>query len=85
MDSCCATLKANALPVKVREGGLRNQGNGFWGESIRGSLKSRDLSTQLLKSLKSERKIKPGVAHSILTSPDISQDNVVSLIHRAQY
>ncbi|KAM5564941.1 glucose-1-phosphate adenylyltransferase large subunit, chloroplastic/amyloplastic-like [Rosa sericea] len=76
MDSCCATLKANAFPVKVREGGLRNQGNGFWGESIRGSLKSRDLSTQLLKSLKSERKIKPGVAHSILTSPDISQDNV---------
>lgn len=79
MDSCCATLKANALPVKVREVGPRNQGTGFWGESIRGSPKGRDSSTQLFKSLKSEsrnRKIKPGVAHSILTSPDINQDNV---------
>ena len=80
MDSCCATLKANALPVKVG-GGLRNQSNGFWGERI----KSRDSNTQLFKSVKSERKIKSGVVHSILTSPDINQDNVVSLIHGAQY
>ncbi|XP_050366451.1 glucose-1-phosphate adenylyltransferase large subunit, chloroplastic/amyloplastic-like [Argentina anserina] len=75
MDSCCATLKANALPAEVRGGGLKNQGSSFWGESIRRSIKGRDLNTKLFKSLKSERKIKPGVAHSILTSPHITQEN----------
>ncbi|KAL4650002.1 hypothetical protein ACB092_01G055100 [Castanea dentata] len=74
MDSCCATLKANAHPVKLG-GGLNNGGTRFWGES----LKSRDLSTQLLKSSKKETsritKLKPGVAYSVLTS-DINQQNL---------
>lgn len=77
MDSCCATMRANAQPLKVGKGGLRNQGSGFWGESVRVGLKSRDLSAQLLKSSKFEsgaRKLKPGVAHSILT--DINQDSL---------
>lgn len=80
MDSCCATLKANAYPVKLG-GGLNNGGTRFWGESIRGSPKSRDLSTQLLKSSKKETsritKLKPGVAYSVLTS-DINKQNLVS-------
>lgn len=78
MDSCCATLKANANPVKLRRG-LRNGGTGFWGESMRGSLKRRDLSTQLLKWSKKETsrvaKLKPGVAYSILTS-DINRESL---------
>ena len=83
MDSCCATLKANANPVKLRRG-LRNGGTGFWGESMRGSLKRRDLSTQLLKWSKNETsrvaKLKPGVAYSILTS-DINRESLVSELH----
>ncbi|KAK4599804.1 hypothetical protein RGQ29_009733 [Quercus rubra] len=78
MDSCCATLKANAHPVKLG-GGLNNGGTRFWGESIRGSPKSRDLSTQLLKSSKKEtsriNKLKPGVTYSVLTS-DINKQNL---------
>ncbi|KAL0017142.1 hypothetical protein SO802_004211 [Lithocarpus litseifolius] len=74
MDSCCATLKANAHPVKLG-GGLNNGGTRFWGES----LKSRYLSTQLLKSSKKETsritKLKPGVAYSVLTS-DINKQNL---------
>lgn len=76
MDSCCTVLKANAHPVKLG-GGYNNGGTRFWGES----LKSRDLSTQLLKSSKKETsritKLKPGVAYSVLTS-DINQQNLVS-------
>lgn len=70
MDSCCATLKGNAHPV-------RNMGAGLWGESMRGCLKSRDLRTQFLKNSKTESnritKFKPGVAYSVLTS-DINKE-----------
>lgn len=73
MDSCCATLKGNAHPV-------RNMGAGLWGESMRGCLKSRDLRTQFLKNSKSESnritKFKPGVAYSVLTS-DINKEAMV--------
>ncbi|KAE8057144.1 hypothetical protein FH972_013857 [Carpinus fangiana] len=76
MDSCCATLKGNAHPFKLGRGGVRNMGAGFWGESMRGCLKSRDLSTQFLKHSKSESsrvtKFKPGVAYSVLT--DINKE-----------
>ncbi|PON54930.1 Glucose-1-phosphate adenylyltransferase [Parasponia andersonii] len=73
MDSCCASLKANVHPVKVRKESFRNRSSGFFGESIKGSLKARDLNIQLRKSLTSENKVgkfKPGVAYSILTDVD---------------
>ncbi|KAF5462048.1 hypothetical protein F2P56_018089 [Juglans regia] len=77
MDSCCATLKTNAHPVKVGRRGVRNMGTGFWGESILGSLKSRDLSAQILKSSESENsrvtKLKPVVVCSVLAS-DINKE-----------
>lgn len=80
MDSCCATLKGNAHPFKLGRGGVRNMGGGFWGETMRGCLKSRDLSTQFLKHSKSESsrvtKFKPGVAYSVLT--DINKEAMVS-------
>lgn len=80
MDSYCASLKANLHPTKVSRESQRNQGSGFLGERIRGSLKNRDLDDKLLESLKIERKnwkIKPVVNCSVLTS-DINMETVVS-------
>lgn len=80
MDSCCATLKGNAHLVKASKKGFSKRGTGLWGESVRGSLKGRDLSGQLLKSLKTESrppKLAPGVAYSVLTS-NINAETVVS-------
>lgn len=80
MEYCCASLKGNAQLVKASKQGFSNPGAGFWGESIRGSLKGRDLSVQLLKSLKTETrptKLKSGVAYSVLTS-NINTETVVS-------
>ncbi|KAJ7966782.1 Glucose-1-phosphate adenylyltransferase [Quillaja saponaria] len=70
MDSWCATLNANANPVKVRKGDTV-----FWGEITRGSLKRRGLSIQSWKNSKSEtsRKLKHGVAYSVLAS-DIDKE-----------
>nr|DAD40774.1 TPA_asm: hypothetical protein HUJ06_015097 [Nelumbo nucifera] len=70
MDSCCATLKANAHPVQVRKGLITNGDNGFWGECLRGSLNNGTMGTKLTKSLRTEnggRKIKTGVAYSVFT------------------
>ncbi|XP_048331523.1 glucose-1-phosphate adenylyltransferase large subunit 1 isoform X1 [Ziziphus jujuba] len=78
MDSCCANLNGNVHLVKASKQGFRNRGTGFWGESIRGSLKGRGLSAQLLKSLKSEsrvRKLTPGASYSVLTS-NINKESV---------
>lgn len=83
MDSCCANLNGNVHLVKASKQGFRNRGTGFWGESIRGSLKGRGLSAQLLKSLKSEsrvRKLTPGASYSVLTS-NINKESVVSQNH----
>lgn len=80
MDSCCATLKGNAHLLKASKQGFSDRGAGFWGESIRGSLKGRDLSVQLLKTLKTESrhtKLTSGVAYSVLTS-NINTETVVS-------
>lgn len=82
MDPCCATLKTSSSlthPVQVRSGSIRKCDNGFYGEEIRGSLKS-SASTELWKGLKTEnqtRKVKYRVACSILTS-DIDKEIVVS-------
>ncbi|KAJ7957772.1 Glucose-1-phosphate adenylyltransferase [Quillaja saponaria] len=67
MDSWCFTLNASVDPVKIGRGGT-----GFWGESLRGSLKGRTLSIQSWKSSKTEtnRKLKPGIAYSVLSDID---------------
>lgn len=83
MDCCCTNLNGNAHLVNASKENFRNRGTGFWGESIRGSLKGRDLSARLLKSLKSEgkvRKFTPGVSYSVLTS-NINKEIVVSQNH----
>ncbi|KAJ0087313.1 hypothetical protein Patl1_09181 [Pistacia atlantica] len=73
MDSSSVALKANAHPI------VSNGSSGIWGESVRGSLKSRDLSCHLWKNLKTEKLVKqaskPGVAYSVLT-PDIYKEKV---------
>ncbi|KAH9693057.1 glucose-1-phosphate adenylyltransferase large subunit 2 [Citrus sinensis] len=78
MDSCCAAaLKANAHPA------VSNRNTGFWGGSVKGSLKSGDLNfgSRVWKNLRTEKinknVTKPGVAYSILTS-DTNKETVVS-------
>lgn len=81
MDSFCTTLKANVNPVKVSKKAQMNQDSVFWGESTRGSFENRDLSNKVLKTLKTERinrKIKPAVRCSVLTS-DVNKEIVVSI------
>ncbi|KAJ9704757.1 hypothetical protein PVL29_003011 [Vitis rotundifolia] len=71
MDSCCVTLKTKAHLAKASRGGLSNGDNEFWGERMRGSLNNSGWVSQLAKGLKTEkrpRKIKPGVAFSVITS-----------------
>lgn len=74
MDCCCPTMKAEVLI----NGGLRKGDNGFWGESIKGSLKNNAFGTQIWKSLNEKRlrKFKPGVAFSVLTR-DINKEMAV--------
>lgn len=71
MDSCFVTLKPNTNLAKSRKVGLINGENRFGGERIRGSLKESVWINQLAKSLRTEKrvkKIKSGVAFSVLTS-----------------
>ncbi|KAL2936324.1 Glucose-1-phosphate adenylyltransferase large subunit 1 [Bienertia sinuspersici] len=68
MDSYYATLGASThLKVAAKRAGE----SGFLGERIRGSLNNNVLVNQLPKNLKTDkrsRKIKPGIAYSVLTS-----------------
>ncbi|CAK7346339.1 unnamed protein product [Dovyalis caffra] len=78
MDSFCGALKASASAngVNVNKGGIRNKGTLFWGESLKKNLKSRDLSAELWKNLRSgAKKVKPGVAYSVLTS-DVNKETL---------
>ncbi|XP_071923947.1 glucose-1-phosphate adenylyltransferase large subunit 2, chloroplastic/amyloplastic isoform X2 [Coffea arabica] len=77
MDSCCATMKANAHPSQIRRA-FGYGDSGFLGKKIKGSLKSKASGTNFCRSLKSTsvngaKKIKPGVAFSIFTQ-DIDQE-----------
>lgn len=76
MDSCCATMKANAHPLQISRA-LGHGDNGFLGKKIEGILKSKASGTNFCRSLKSSmnraKKIKPGVAFSIFTQ-DIDQE-----------
>ena len=79
MESCCMAFKGNVNLINVSKG-RSNGGSVFWGESIRGGLKSKDVGAQLWKSLRAEnvvKKAKPGVAYSVLT-PDIDNETLVS-------
>ena len=72
-------FKGNVNLINVSKG-RSNGGSVFWGESIRGDLKSKDVGAQLWKSLRAEnvvKKAKPGVAYSVLT-PDIDNETLVS-------
>ncbi|KAI4336860.1 hypothetical protein L6164_015337 [Bauhinia variegata] len=72
MDSNCATLSSNANLVR------RDRGSGFWGETVRGSLNNRFLSIRSFNNSKTEinvRKLKPGVAYSVLA--DVNNEPVV--------
>ncbi|KAJ4964405.1 hypothetical protein NE237_024344 [Protea cynaroides] len=71
MDFCFATSKANAPVVPSGKGGFSDGRHGFWGERIRGSFKNGVSDIKLTKSLTTEngaRKIKAGVAYSVLTT-----------------
>ena len=71
MDSCCVAVKTKAPLAKASRGGLSDGDNDFWGERIRGSLNNSGWVSQLAKGLKAEkrpRKIKAGVAFSVITT-----------------
>lgn len=77
MESCCATFGANTHLGRAGRSGFRDGESGFWGErNIRGGLNNNSLVTQLPKSFKIDhgtRKIKPGVAYSVLTSKNATE------------
>ena len=79
MYSFCGALKASAgaNAVNFYNGGIRNDGTIFWDENLKKKLKNRDSRAQLWKNYRSGvKKVKPGVAHSVLTS-DINEEAVV--------
>ncbi|CAI9755880.1 unnamed protein product [Fraxinus pennsylvanica] len=77
MESCCVAMKAKVQPMQTNKG-FSQEGNGFWGEKIRGSLKNnafRKLVSQNLRSENRGKDFKPGVAFSVLTR-DINKELV---------
>lgn len=79
MDSYCATLGGSTHLTRT---GKRDGESGFWGERISGSLKSNVLVNKLSMSLKIDqriRKIKPGVAFSVMTSNNATEIIVSSI------
>lgn len=72
MDSCCLSLKAGTNLSTLTRGD-----DGFWGERIRGSLKNsfcvNNGFKNCLRAEKNLRKIKPGVAFSVLTSENTKE------------
>lgn len=81
MDACCATLKSTSHLANVSRSAFCSEENGFWGEKIRGSLNNCARAYQFGKKLSLEkrgRKIKPGVAYSVLTREN-SNETLVSI------
>lgn len=81
MDACCATLKSTSHLGNVGKSVFCSKDNGFWGEKIGGSRDNFVRAYQCRKKLNLERrgrKIKPGVAYSVLTRDNINQ-TVVSI------
>lgn len=84
MDSYCATFGTS---THMSRNGLQEKESGFLGDRIRGGLKSNVLFNKLPKSLKNDqrcRKIKSGVAVSVLTSNN-STETLVSLFTLAMF
>ncbi|CAL5400966.1 unnamed protein product [Camellia sinensis] len=86
MDSCCATLRANTHLANPSKCGLSHGDNGFWGERMRGSLNknSRHWVNQLAKGLRyerKERKIRPSVSCSVITSDNGKETLELILLH----
>lgn len=76
------TLKANTIPFRISGRCARNQRSGFWGESIgrSGRCNQIQMNVHSRKNSSSQsraRKLKPGVAHSVLMS-DIIEETLVS-------
>lgn len=74
MESCCATLGANTYLGRTGRSGFRDGENRFLG----GNLNNNVLINHLPKSLRTDhgsRKIKPGVAFSVLT-PNIPTETL---------
>lgn len=84
MEACCVALRANANPVNVSKGCFINGGCNFWGENVKGGLKSSYMGTHLRKNFRIEKgtkKARHGVVYSVLT-PDIQEEALVSTHHR---
>ncbi|WVZ20493.1 hypothetical protein V8G54_007815 [Vigna mungo] len=77
MESTRATL--GGILTKVGEGTGRSRRSGFWGESTRGSGKTRFLTVQSIKTSRTSKNLRnskpPGVPRAVLTS-DINEDSV---------
>ncbi|GKU89965.1 hypothetical protein SLEP1_g4033 [Rubroshorea leprosula] len=76
MEACCVALRANANPVSVSKGGFINGGCIFWGENVKGGLKSTYMGTHLWKNFKIEKgtkKARHGIVYSVIT-PDIQEE-----------
>ncbi|GMH18178.1 hypothetical protein Nepgr_020019 [Nepenthes gracilis] len=76
MDSCCATLKASNHLARARKNGFTDEGKRFWGEKTRGSLNNNVWIDGLSRSLGTYqmiKKIKPGVAFSVMTSNNTTE------------
>ncbi|CAI9765505.1 unnamed protein product [Fraxinus pennsylvanica] len=70
METCCATLKSTAHLTTGRKTGSGYGETGFWGDKIRGSLNNPSWVNNIGKILNLEKKvkkIKSGVAFSVLT------------------
>lgn len=79
MESTRATL--GGILTKVGDGTGRSRRSGFWGESTRGSGKTRFLTVQSIKTSRTSKNLRnskpPGVPRAVLTS-DINEDSVVN-------
>ncbi|KAG6413405.1 hypothetical protein SASPL_126114 [Salvia splendens] len=76
MDAFCATLKSASHLANPTKSVFCGEENGFWGEKITWSLSNRAGACKIGKKLNLEkrgRKIKPGVAYSVLTRENSNQ------------
>ena len=84
MVSACVTLKANTHLVKSRKDNTFRQDSGFLGERIKGGLNySPWIINQLASSLRTQervKKAKPGVVSAVLTSSNIKESVVGSIL-----
>ena len=76
MDAFCGTLRSASHLANPTKSVFCGEENGFWGEMITWSLSNRVGACKIGKKLNLEergRKIKPGVAYSVLTRENSNQ------------